>query len=198
MIAARSDWMGCLKVSWLNLLGIAIGLAMDAFAVSIAAGLTIDGVTPRHVFRIAFHFGLFQFMMPILGWLVGSTISTQVVAYGHWLAFALLGIIGGKMLLDVRSGAGRKASADPSRGWMLVALSFATSIDAMAVGLSMAFLQVAVWLPCVVIGLVAALFSTVGITLAGRVLHRWERVADLLGGCILILIGVRIVVSHQV
>jgi len=77
-----------------------------------------------------------------------------------------------------------------------VALSVATSIDALAVGLSMAFLQVSVWLPCVVIGLVAALFSTVGITCAGRFLHRWGRAADLVGGCILILIGVRIVVSH--
>jgi putative Mn2+ efflux pump MntP len=189
--------MGCFRVSWLNLFGIAVGLAMDAFAVSIAAGLTIDGVTSRHVFRIAFHFGLFQFMMPILGWLVGSTISTQVVAYGHWLAFALLGIIGGKMLLDARSGAGRKASADPSRGWMLVALSLATSIDALAVGLSMACLQVSVWLPCVVIGFVAALFSTVGISFAGRILHRWGRAADLVGGCILILIGIRIVVARH-
>ncbi|MGB2987875.1 MAG: manganese efflux pump MntP family protein [Phycisphaerae bacterium] len=185
-------------MSWLNLVGIAVGLAMDAFAVSIAAGLTIDGVTPRHVFRIAFHFGLFQFMMPILGWLLGSTISMQVVAYGHWLAFALLSIIGGKMLLDARSGSRRAAKGDPSRGWMLVALSLATSIDALAVGLSMAFLQISIWLPCVVIGLVAALFSAVGITFSGRVLHRWGRVADLVGGCILILIGVRIVVSHQV
>lgn len=181
----------------MNLLGIAVGLAMDAFAVSIAAGLTIDGVTPRHVFRIAFHFGLFQFMMPILGWLVGSAISTRVVAYGPWLAFVLLSIIGGKMLLDASSGTGRKANADPSRGWMLVALSLATSIDALAVGLSMAFLQVSVWLPCVVIGLVAALFSSVGMTFAGRVLRRWGRVADLVGGCILILIGVRIVLSHH-
>jgi len=189
--------MGSSGVSWLNLSGIAVGLAMDAFAVSIAAGLTIDDVTPRHVFRIAFHFGLFQLMMPVLGWLAGSTISTQVVTYGHWLAFALLGIIGGKMLLDARSGSGRTAKSDPSRGWTLVALSVATSIDALAVGLSMAFLQVSVWMPCVVIGLVAALFSTVGITFAGRLLRRWGRMADVVGGCILILIGVRIIVSHQ-
>jgi len=170
---------------------------MDAFAVSIAAGLAIDGVTPRHVFRIAFHFGFFQFMMPILGWLGGSVISMRVVAYGHWLAFGLLGMIGVKMLLDARSSTGRDARVDPSRGWMLVILSLATSIDALAVGLSMAFLQVSVWMPCVVIGLVAALFSAVGITFSGRVLRRWGRMADLVGGCILILIGVRIVVSHQ-
>ena len=185
-------------VTWVDLFGIAVGLAMDAFAVSIAAGLTIDRVTRRHVFRIAFHFGLFQFMMPILGWLAGSTISTQVVTYGHWLAFGLLGIIGGKMVLDARSGTGRRAKGDPSRGWTLVALSLATSIDALAVGMSMAFLQVSVWLPCVVIGLVAALFSAVGITFSGRILHRWGRAADLVGGCMLMLIGVRIAVWHQV
>jgi putative Mn2+ efflux pump MntP len=183
-------------VNWLDLSGIAVGLAMDAFAVSIAAGLTIDGVTPRHVFRIAFHFGLFQFLMPILGWLAGSVVSVQVVAYGHWLAFAVLCIIGGKMFLDAWSGTERKATGDPSRGWTLMALSVATSIDALAVGLSMAFLQVSVWLPCIVIGLVAASFSTVGITLAGRLVGRWGRVADLVGGCILILIGVRIILSH--
>ncbi|MBU0717182.1 MAG: manganese efflux pump MntP family protein, partial [Planctomycetes bacterium] len=157
----------------------------------------IDSVTPRHVFRIAFHFGLFQFMMPIIGWLAGSAISTQVITFGHWLAFALLCLIGGKMLLDTRSSTGKKVNADPSRGWLLVALSLATSIDALAVGLSMAFLQISIWLPSVVVGLVAALFSTVGITLAGRVLRRWGRVANLVGGCILILIGVRIVISHQ-
>jgi len=185
-------------VNWLNLFGIAVGLAMDAFAVSIAAGLTIDHLTPRHVFRIAFHFGLFQFLMPIIGWLAGSTVSSQVIAYGHWLAFGLLGFIGGKMLFDAWSDVDRKAKGDPSRGWMLVALSVATSIDALAIGLSMAFLQVSIWLPCIVIGLVAALFSTVGVTFANRVLHRWGRVADLVGGCILILIGAWIVISHQI
>ncbi|MBU0716966.1 MAG: manganese efflux pump, partial [Planctomycetes bacterium] len=110
-------------MSWLNLLGIAVGLAMDALAVSIAAGLSIGNVTPRQVFRIAFHFGLFQFMMPILGWLLGSTISAQVAAYDHWLAFGLLAIIGGKMLANARSGAQRRDKGDPSRGWLLVALS---------------------------------------------------------------------------
>ena len=184
-------------MSWLNILATAVGLAMDAFAVSIAAGLTIGGVTPRHVFRIAFHFGLFQFLMPILGWLAGSTVSAQVVAHGHWLAFGLLSFIGGKMLLEARSGDGGEPAADPSKGWMLVGLSVATSIDALAVGLSMAFMQVSVWLPCVVVGVVAALFSAVGITFSGRVLRRWGRAAAVAGGCILILIGVRIVVLQH-
>lgn len=169
---------------------------MDAFAVSIAAGMTIGRVTFRHVFRIAFHFGLFQFMMPILGWLAGSTISSHVAAYGHWLAFAFLSIIGGRMLFNAWSDSQEQMKTDPSKGWLLVALSVATSIDALAAGVSMAFLQVSVLLPCIVIGLVAAAFSVAGITLANRILRRWGRVADALGGCVLILIGVRILVAH--
>lgn len=170
---------------------------MDAFAVSIAAGITIGRVRPRQVFRLALHFGLFQFMMPILGWLAGSRISSYVTDYDHWLAFGLLSIIGGKMLLDAGSGAGKKTKADPTKGWLLVLLSIATSIDALAVGLSMALLQVPILLPCVVIGLVAASFSAVGITFANRLLRRWERVAEAFGGCVLILIGLRILISHE-
>lgn len=183
-------------MNWLNLLGIAVGLAMDAFAVSIAAGIAIGAVTPRQVFRIAFHFGLFQFMMPIIGWLAGSAVSSHVAAWGHWLAFGLLAIIGGKMLFNAWSDREEAARADPSKGWLLVALSVATSIDALVVGTSMAFLQVSVLLPCIVIGLVAALFSAVGITFAGRVLPRWGRVAKVVGGCVLILIGVRALLSR--
>jgi putative Mn2+ efflux pump MntP len=189
--------MGSLRLNWLNLLGVSVGLAMDAFAVSIAAGMTVGGVTPRHVFRVAFHFGLFQFMMPILGWWVGSAVSWYVSDYDHWLAFGLLSIIGGKMLLDAGSEAGGGTKSDPTRGWLLVALSVATSIDALAVGLSMAFIHVSILLPCVVIGLVAASFSAVGITFANRIRRRWGRVADVLGGCALIMVGIRIVISHE-
>jgi putative Mn2+ efflux pump MntP len=135
-------------------------------------------------------------MMPILGWLGGSIISAQVAAYGHWLAFILLSLIGGKMLLGALSETETRMKADPSRGWILVALSAATSIDALAAGLGMAFLQVSIWLPCVVIGLVAGLLSTVGIVFSGRFARRWGRTADVVGACILVLIGVRIVALH--
>ena len=169
---------------------------MDAFAVSIAAGLSIEGVTRRHVFRLAFHFGLFQFMMPIIGWWGGSIVSGHVAAFGHWLAFALLSIIGAKMLLDAVRRTPRKMSFDPTRGWMLVALSVATSIDAFAAGLSLAFLQIGVLLLCIIIGLTAALFSAVGVSFANRLLRRWGRIAELLGASVLILIGIRILLLH--
>ena len=183
-------------MNWLNLLGIAVGLAMDAFAVSISAGLTAGKVTPRQVFRLAFHFGLFQFMMPIAGWWAGSTIASVIAAYDHWLAFGLLTLVGGKMWLDAWRGGERKARSDPTSGWLLVALSVATSIDALTVGFSLAFLRIPVLFPCIVIGIVAALFSGVGITFGSRLGRWWGRAAETLGGGILVLIGIRIVAIH--
>ena len=183
-------------MSLLSLIGIAFGLAMDAFAVSVAAGLTVGNVTPRHTFRLAFHFGLFQFLMPILGWLAGKELAELIRDYDHWLALALLGFVGGKMLWDGWQGESSQTASDPTRGLMLVTLSLATSIDALAVGLSMAFLNVSVWFPAIVIGCVAAGLTAIGISLGQRIgtgVGRWAEVA---GGCVLIFIGIRIVVTH--
>ena len=182
---------------WLNVIGIAVGLAMDAFAVSIAAGLTLGKVTFRPIFRLAWHFGLFQFLMPILGWLAGSTVSRYVAAFDHWLAFGLLAFIGGKMIYDAFAGHSDKPKANPTKGWMLILLSIATSIDAFAVGLSMAFLGVPVLLPSIVIGFVAMTFTAVGIILAGRLFRNWGRYAYAIGGIVLIGIGLRVLVTHM-
>jgi putative Mn2+ efflux pump MntP len=182
-------------LNWPNLLGISIGLAMDALAVSIAAGITLAAVTPRHTFRLAFHFGLFQFMMPILGWLAGRQLAPQIAAYDHWAAFGLLAFVGGKMLLDARKEERPNHRSDPTRGLMLVTLSVATSIDALAVGMSMAFMEVSVWFPSVVIGIVAATLSALGIRFGNRLGTRCGRWAEALGGCLLLLIGVRILVA---
>jgi manganese efflux pump family protein len=185
-----------MELPWLSLLGIAVGLAMDAFAVSIAAGLTVSSVTPRHVFRIAFHFGLFQFMMPIIGWLAGSQLAAHFGGYDHWIAFALLVYVGGRMLWEARSEKKAEEDArDPTRGLMLLTLSIATSLDALAVGASMAFLDVSVWIPAVVIGIVTAALSAVGITFGGRIGPRWERWAEAAGGVVLILIGLKILAA---
>ncbi len=173
-----------------------MGLAMDAFAVCIVAGMTLDTVTRRHTFRLAFHFGLFQFMMPILGWWAGHAVAEYIVDYDHWLAFGLLGCVGGRMLLEARGKETPVGKADPTRGWMLVTLSVATSIDALAVGLGMAFIGVSIWLPSVVIGLVAAALSVVGLRFGTRLGSQWGHRAEFAGGCILILIGTRILISH--
>jgi putative Mn2+ efflux pump MntP len=181
---------------WLNVVGIAVGLAMDAFAVSIAAGLTLGKVTFRPAFRLAWHFGLFQFIMPIIGWWVGSTVSGHVAAYDHWLAFALLTFVGGKMFLDAFSHHDQP-KVDPTRGWMLLALSVATSIDALVVGMSMAFLRVSILMPSIVIGIVAAAFTAFGIVLAARLLGNWGRLAHAIGGIVLIAIGLRVLIAHS-
>ncbi len=184
-----------METSWLELLGISVGLAMDAFAVAIAAGMTIDRLTPRHVFRLSFHFGLFQFLMPILGWLIGNGLAAQISQYDHWVAFGLLGYVGGKMLWEAKSEKESRADIDPTRGLSLVTLSVATSIDALAVGVSMAFMGVSIWFPSVVIGIVAAGLTCVGITFGGRIGSRWGCWAEIAGGIVLILIGLKVLLT---
>jgi putative Mn2+ efflux pump MntP len=174
------------------MLGLAVGLAADAFAVSIVAGLTLKNVTPRHVFRLAFHFGLFQFLMPILGWCAGDLLAEKLQDYDHWVAFALLCYVGGKMFWEARSHKEAEDSVDPTRGLRLVTLSVATSIDALAVGLSMAFMGVSVWIPSVVIGLVTATLTSFGIFFGSRIGSRWGQWAEIGGGIVLIVIGFKV------
>jgi manganese efflux pump family protein len=180
-----------MELGWLEILGMSVGLAMDAFAVSVATGMAVEAVTPRHIFRIGFHFGLFQFFMPIIGWLVGQGLAGQISSYDHWVAFALLGYVGFKMLWEACHEK-ENINNDPTRGLSLVTLSLATSIDALAVGISMALLGVSVWLPSIVIGVVTATLSTIGITFGGRIGSRWGRWAEIAGGAVLILIGCKV------
>jgi putative Mn2+ efflux pump MntP len=184
-------------MSWPSILGIAVGLSMDAFAVAIAAAVTLPRVTPRHVFRLAFHFGLFQCLMPILGWLAGRQVAPWIETFDHWLAFGLLTFVGGKMLWEAWSSEPEETRVDPTRGWMLVTLSVATSLDALAVGLSLAFVRVSVWMPSVAIGLVTGTLTALGIRFGSRLSRRWGRSAELVGGVVLILIGVKILLGHM-
>ncbi len=185
-----------LPLDLLPLLGIALGLAMDAFSVAVAAGLSLGTVGPRQAFRLSFHFGLFQFLMPILGWLAGTAFAAYIEAYDHWLAFLLLAYVGGKMIRESLGDRRERLERDPTRGLYLVMLAVATSIDALAVGLSLALLRVPVLEPAVVIGLVAGGMTLLGLRLgryAGQLLGPWmERV----GGLVLLAIGVKIVLDH--
>lgn len=183
-------------MSWLTLVGIAVGLAMDAFAVSIATGLVLPAVTGRHTFRMAFHFGLFQFLMPVGGWLAGRQVAEILAPLDHWLALGLLGYVGGKMLADAARDGRSRPVADPTRGWTLVGLAVATSLDALAVGFGMAFLNVSILGAALVIGLVAGTLSAAGILFGGRLGPRAGRWAQVLGGVLLILIGLHIVAEH--
>jgi manganese efflux pump family protein len=182
----------------LTLLGIAVGLAMDAFAVSIGVGLKLCTVDRRQTFRLSFHFGLFQALMPVVGWLAGLTLADLIEAVDHWIAFGLLAFIGGRMLYEAFRGEEGVAGMvkDPTRGTSLVVLSVATSIDALAVGLSLALLRIDIWYPAVVIGLVAAAFTFVGLRIGCRFGSLLGRRMEAVGGVILILIGFRILIEH--
>jgi putative Mn2+ efflux pump MntP len=181
----------------LTLLGIAVGLAMDAFAVSIGIGLSSPHVSGRTTFRLAWHFGLFQFLMPIVGWLAGHSVERWISGVDHWIAFGLLAAIGGHMIYEAVWGdEAERAAKDPTRGASLVVLSIATSIDALAVGLSLALLGVEIWYPAAVIGVVAFAFTAVGLHLGRRFGALFGRRMEVIGGLILIAIGVRILVDH--
>ncbi len=187
----------------LTVCAIAVGLAMDAFSVAVATSVTLRPLTGRHVFRFAFHFGLFQAGMPLLGWLVGRTVTQWVETWDHWLAFGLLALVGGKAVVDglrpMAEGAseGARAPSDPTRGWSLLLLSLATSIDAFAVGLSLAWLGSSIWLAAVVIGLVTAALTATGMYLGHLLGSRLGHRTSILGGLVLIAIGMKILIESH-
>ncbi|MEW5872888.1 MAG: manganese efflux pump MntP family protein [Chloroflexota bacterium] len=176
---------------------IAIGMAMDASAVSLCVGGSPHLRSLRARLRLAFHFGWFQFMMPIIGWLGGSLVSHWVSAFDHWIAAGLLGYVGGKMIREGLQGEGDDCQReDPTRGKTLVMLAIATSIDALAVGLSLAMLGVEVLTPALTIGLVTFGLSMLALLASGRLGARFGQRMEVVGGLVLIGIGVRILVEH--
>ena len=183
-------------MSLLVILGIAVGLAMDAFAVSLGASASGRAAGPRAAFRLAFHFGLFQFAMPVVGWHLGVTVEPWIAPVDHWVALALLSFVGGRMIVSGIRGGEQGCAGDPSRGWTLVALSVATSIDALAVGLSLAMLGVRTWYPSAVIGVVTGTLSFAGVLLGSRLGLRFGQRMEAAGGALLVVIGLRILFQH--
>lgn len=185
------------RMDHLTLLGIAVALAMDAFAVALGTGMNLATLTGRHLFRLGFHFGLFQALMPVVGWLAGQTVQERIAAWDHWIAFALLAFVGGHMLKEAFSAKDdRAAASDPTRGMSLVLLSVATSIDALAVGFTLSMLGVSIWWPALIIGLVAGALTVVGMLLGRRAGDHWGPRVEIVGGLILIGIGLKILVEH--
>ncbi|MDT8334365.1 MAG: manganese efflux pump MntP family protein [Desulfurivibrionaceae bacterium] len=180
---------------------IALALAVDAFAVALAAGVALPRTTFRHTFRLAWHFGLFQGGMAVIGWAAGLAFRSLIESFDHWLAFILLFLVGARMIHGaLAADRGQKAAPDPTRGFSLVVLSTATSIDALAVGLSFAFLQTDIAIPALIIGLVALLLTAAGLHL-GRIIRHAGRLgagAEIGGGLVLIGIGFRILFAHGV
>ncbi len=181
----------------ITLLGIAVALAMDAFAVALATGLALSVMNGRHLFRLSFHFGLFQALMPVIGWMAGMTIQKWIAAYDHWIAFSLLAFVGGKMILEAFAEDDEdELVRDPTRGWSLIMLSVATSIDALAVGLTLAMLSISVWVPSLVIGFVAGVLTVVGMLLGRRISGIWGQRVEIFGGLVLCGIGIKVLLEH--
>jgi putative Mn2+ efflux pump MntP len=182
----------------ISLVFVAVALATDAFAVAVATGVALGELTRRRVFRLAFHFGLFQALMPVIGWLAGTAIHRRIADWDHWVAFALLALVGGRMLVGaIGGGDARRSAADPTRGWHLVGLSVATSVDALAVGLSLALLGNPILLEALVIGLITMALTAAGMLLGRRLGEGWGPRIEVAGGILLIAIGIKIVVDHM-
>ncbi|MCE5230264.1 manganese efflux pump MntP family protein [bacterium] len=177
--------------------GIAVGLSMDAFAVAVACSLTLREIQLRQVFRLAFHFGLFQAMMPMIGWIIGQGAAHYIINYDHWVAFGLLAFVGGKAIYEAVYGEDEAANrADPTRGMSLIIFSLATSVDALAVGLSLAMIGVDIIYPAALIGIICAAITTLGMLIGTKVGAHFGQRMEIAGGLVLIAIGAKILFSH--
>ena len=188
-------------MGFFNIVAISVALAMDAFAVAIASGVRLKRVSFRQFFRLAWHFGVFQALMPIIGWTAGLTVRDTVERFGHWVAFGLLTYVGVNMIREAfKLEKDARRHKDPTRGLTLVILSVATSIDALAVGLTISMLKVSIWTPALIIGVVAGIFTILGLYLGKSVgsAERLSPIAEVLGGVVLLGIAVKILIEHQV
>ncbi|MEG2008559.1 MAG: manganese efflux pump MntP family protein [Oscillospiraceae bacterium] len=178
----------------LSILLIGIALSMDAFAVSVTNGLTLKGVALKNALWMGVYFGGFQFLMPLIGYFLGSTVSEYISAYGPYISFFLLAFIGGKMLLESLKNDGGDGMTVFSHSRILI-MAVATSLDALAVGVSFAFMEINLWLSCALIGGVTFVISFAGAMLGGLVPGISCKKAGILGGCVLLAIGVKLLLE---
>mgnify|MGYP005954084841 CR=1 FL=1 len=174
---------------------VAVGLSMDAFAVAICKGLAMDKVTLKRAAVVGLWFGGFQGLMPLLGWLLGSRFAAYITAVDHWIAFALLVLLGINMIREARCPDEEDTNASLAFRAMLP-MAVATSIDALAVGVSFAFLQTPIFQAVAVIGLTTFCFGVAGVKIGRLFGVKYETKAELMGGIILILIGSKILLEH--
>ncbi|MDR2095663.1 MAG: manganese efflux pump MntP family protein [Treponema sp.] len=190
---------------------IALSLSMDAFAVSVSSGICIKGLRPFHALRASFFFGLFQFLMPVAGWYLGGTFIVYIEAYDHWIAFILLVFIGARMIReaagikpDAETPPSERGAGDICRFWSLLTLSVATSIDALAVGISLNIMGHGIWSSSGIIGGITFFVCLAGFILGSRLRRglkrgiglRFEKWSEIAGGVVLIGIGCRILAEH--
>ena len=184
-----------IKMTFFELLLIAIGLSMDAFSVSICKGLTTKKFSWRMALVCGLWFGLFQALMPIIGYFLGAQFQEMIEVYDHWIAFGLLFLIGANMIREAVWGT--EEEQDGSLGFRtMILLAIATSIDALAVGVSFACIQVKLWSSVLIIGTITFLFSVLGVKIGNVFGSKYEKSAEITGGIILILIGLKILLDH--
>ena len=183
-------------MSIISLIVIASGLAMDAFAVSITSGFSIKPLKVSHALKIGIFFGLFQAIMPVIGWYTGLAFRDLIAHVDHWIAFGLLSFIGCKMIYESNKSGKDKNQINSLNIYTLILLSIATSIDALAIGLTLSFLKVFIILPAITIGIITFLFSFTGVYLGNKFGHFFEVKIEIFGGLILIGIGIKILLEH--
>ena len=184
-------------MEFLSIFLIALGLAADCFAVAFSGSITMRNLSFLQVFRASLSFGIFQALMPILGWLAGRTVVELIAGYDHWVAFVLLALVGGRMIREsLRSRDGRRENTDITRGLLLLTLSVATSIDALAVGLAFAFMKINIVVAGSTIGVVAFVATAIGFLSGRKAGQLIGRRAEAIGGLILIGIGLKILLEH--
>ena len=180
----------------LTTLIIALGLAMDCFTVSITSGIIIQNLKVRNAIKVALFFGLFQAFMPCIGWLTGVGMKNFITGFDHWIAFGLLGLVGAKMIYESFKIEGDKKESNPLNIYILLMLSLATSIDALAIGVTLAFLNTIIIMPVIIIGAVTFIVSFLGIYAGNKFGHIFGSKMEAVGGLVLIAIGVKILVEH--
>jgi len=178
-------------MGWIALFAIALSLSLDAFAVATVAGITLGEPTRRQRFRLSFHFGFFQAAMMAVGWCLGSAVERLVHGLDAWVAFALLALVGGNIVRNALRGEKESHSRiDPTRGWNLVFLSVASSLDALAVGISLAMVSFPIIRSTLIVGLVCYGMTLLGMAIGQKIGAIWGRRCELFGGVVLILIGI--------
>ena len=187
--------MGILLMDIISLLILAVGLSMDAFAVSVCKGLALKKVSLSQMVVVGLWFGGFQALMPVIGYYLGKTFSGYITAFDHWIAFGLLAFIGINMILESRKATCETTSNDLGFKTMLL-MAVATSIDALAVGISLAFLNSNIWVAAIVIGIVTFILSLLGVKIGNKFGDRFGAKAELAGGIILVLLGTKILLEH--
>ena len=183
-------------MSLITIFLLAVALGVDAFSVAIGIGAANDKRSWAPILRLSIAFGLFQFAMPIAGWLAGSTVVDMIAGFDHWIAFALLALVGGKMIWDGFEKEGDEERADQTRGWPLLLLSIATSIDALAVGFSFSLLKTTILFPAVIIGVICFCMTAVGMIFGKGLAKLFGKKVEIFGGVVLIAIGIKILLDH--